>query len=592
MTNRIVGRCKNEQKSFSEGPEFWNKAAIKKPTTSAHKVSSKATAKKFGSSPAAIPQRKKSTQLAIPISKSVYDENAAMRPVANVLISRSTEKSDCDSAATNFIDSNNNKKSNSKTTASNDVTQIRVYYQNVRGLGSKHKKFFCESSSSDHDIVILTETWLKDTHLSAEYFDESYDVYQRDRAFKRGGGVLIATNNHVFTSEEVHIRNYANIEYVCVKAASKTQNVYIYCAYIPPNSNATVYNDHLSAINSITSDPEDVIIIAGDFNLPKVQWMAESELNVQLPSSFYPDFAADFINGLMALGLHQVNSIRNVSGNFLDLIFTNDYLNSSIDTGPPLTKIDNYHPPIFMDFEWHAASSKASSQPQKLSNFKRANFVDMKNFLAAINFDDSFAEKSLDEKVAILHDILSEAIRMFVPTYTVISKEKCPWKNNELQSLKNKKNKEWKRYKTTGDKQPFDTASHEYDTLNTSLYKNYVEKMEAKLKSDPSSFWQYVNSKRTTNNQPKSMQYGDVKSTDAKVQSNLFAKFFGANFSADTTYTLTPQTSQGSSNTDTFGLDPSTILSELEKINLKKGAGPDDSSAHIEKLCIGLGPST
>lgn len=136
--------------------------------------------------------------------------------------------------------------------------------------------------------------------------------------------------------------------------------------------------------------------------------------------------------------------------------------------------------------------------------------------------------------------------------YTVKPNDKCPWKNKKLQSLKNKKNKEWNRYKTTDD---------------------YVQKMTTRLKSDPSSFWQYVNAKRSTNNQPKSMQYGDIKSNDETEQADLFANFFGANYSTDTT-TETSQPSQLTSNVDIFELSFTIVCAELEKSILKKVSDP------------------
>lgn len=154
-----------------------------------------------------------------------------------VLDVQSSKPSICGNKVTSKydIDNSNNNKSNSKQNniPSNDMTNVRVYYQNVRGLGSKHKKFFCTSSTYDYDIVILTETWLKKTHLNAEYFDKSFDVFRKDRMYRRGGGVLIAINNTLFTSDEIYIPATDELEYVCIKSIAKQQNVFIYCAYIP-----------------------------------------------------------------------------------------------------------------------------------------------------------------------------------------------------------------------------------------------------------------------------------------------------------------------------------------------------------------------
>lgn len=58
---------------------------------------------------------------------------------------------------------------------------------------------------------------------------------------------------------------------------------------------------------------------------------------------------------------------------------------------------------------------------------------------------------SLEEKVAYLHNVIKDGISQFVPL-TKKRLFKNAWWNNKLQSLKNRKNKEWKRYRSTGDK--------------------------------------------------------------------------------------------------------------------------------------------
>lgn len=371
----------------------------------------------------------------------------------------------------------------------NSALQISVYYQNVRGLRSKHKRFHCNATSYDLDIIILTETWLKDTFFDAEYFDDSFSVYRRDRLFRQGGGVLIALKNDIFSSERVELPNTQNLEYVCIKANTKSHNIIIYSAYIPPSSPTDLYQSHLSAMQTIAADPDDVLIIVGDFNMPKVQWTKDDDINVLIPTAFDPAFTADFIKGLMGMGVHQVNHLRNKDDRLLDLLFTNDLTNASIHHAKPLTKVDAYHPPILVTFEWHEPNRNNTANQTLSFNFKRANNDDMNLFLKRINFTELFRGRSLEEKVEQFDCILNDAIQKLVPTCSINRNEKCPWQNKRLQALKNKKNKEWKRFKLNGIKEPFDAAFNDFDKLNTELYNAYVEKMRLSLKQNPASFW-------------------------------------------------------------------------------------------------------
>ena len=61
---------------------------------------------------------------------------------------------------------------------------VSVYYQNVRGLRTKSKKFFLEIENADYDIIALSETWLTTGHHSEEYFSSRYLVFRCDRDYE------------------------------------------------------------------------------------------------------------------------------------------------------------------------------------------------------------------------------------------------------------------------------------------------------------------------------------------------------------------------------------------------------------------------
>lgn len=92
--------------------------------------------------------------------------------------------------------------------------------------------------------------------------------------------------------------------------------------------------------------------------------------------------------------------------------------------------------------------------------------------------------------------------------------------------MNNRKNKAWKLYKATGDKPLFDIAFDELDSLNTTSYNNYVDKLKVSLSQDPTSFWRFVNSKKSTDNKPNVLQLNTNRSSDEKVQADMFAEFF------------------------------------------------------------------
>ncbi|XP_031627431.1 uncharacterized protein LOC116343496 [Contarinia nasturtii] len=445
-----------------------------------------------------------------------------------------------------------------------------IYYQNVRGLRTKSKQFF-------------------------EFFDNSYHVYRKDRyetgsSLCRGGGILIAVNSKL-SSTNIMIDDTNQLECVCVKVNINSKfNVFIYAAYIPPNSQSDIYKCHSNAINHIPLAPNDTIIVMGDFNLPLVNWLTDdTEHNVLIPTCVTPQYAADFIEDISTNGLYQINSIRNASSKLLDLIFTNDFINVEISCPPPLSAIDEqYHPPIMLTYEWHINNS--SVEQIQTRNFFKADYIAMNRYFAEIDFSQRFSNKSLDEKVDILHQILNEAISKYVPTQTKKIQSKCPWKNKQLQSLKNKKNKEWKRSKLTGENSSHLIALDNYTKLNTELYNTYVDKMTSSLKSDPSSFWRFVNTKKNSDYDPKLLHFGEKSSSDKKEQAEMFATFFKNNFANQPSQfqNAAQMSPQSISNMDEYKLNEFSVFNELLQINSKKGAGPDGIHPILLKNCAAL----
>lgn len=267
----------------------------------------------------------------------------------------------------------------------NQSTIIKIYYQNVNGLRTERKRFRCTPDRYDFDIIALTETGLNKDHESSTYFDPSYKVYRKDRCeiksketkdtkgtkdmkdtkhtkdmkgtkdakdiknTRRKGGVLIALNSK-FDSEEITISDTSDLECICVKIKLKEDIfIYIYCLYIPPSKDKSYYEKHLIAIKSILTD-SNTIIIAGDFNIPDVEWKNNDfDGNFLIPANLKSKYQHKFLQNLQKEGFFQVNHINNDLKRKLDLIFTNDFWNLKVERpSVPLTLIENHHPPIFI----------------------------------------------------------------------------------------------------------------------------------------------------------------------------------------------------------------------------------------------------
>ncbi|XP_031616839.1 uncharacterized protein LOC116336829 [Contarinia nasturtii] len=114
--------------------------------------------------------------------------------------------------------------------------------------------------------------------------------------------------------------------------------------------------------------------------------------------------------------------------------------------------------------------------------------------------------------------------------------------------------------------------------------------MTSSLKSDPTSFWRFVNTKKNSDCDPKSLHYGDKSSVDKMEQAEMFATFFKNNFANQPSLiqSTAPASTQTNSSVDNFILNEFSVFDELLKINSKKGAGPDGIHPILLKNCAGL----
>jgi hypothetical protein len=76
---------------------------------------------------------------------------------------------------------------------------IDIFYQNVRGLGTKCTNFYDNVCINDSKITCITVTWLNDSFCNRNLFPDDYFVFRADRvhtdfSLTRGGGVLTAVH--------------------------------------------------------------------------------------------------------------------------------------------------------------------------------------------------------------------------------------------------------------------------------------------------------------------------------------------------------------------------------------------------------------
>lgn len=172
-------------------------------------------------------------------------------------------------------------------------------------------------NASTYDIIVLTETNLTPDILTSELGLNNFNVFQKDRSpatsiKESGGGVLVALRKD-FPSSELS-SSIDNVECVFVTGRVYDQALIVGGVYIPPLSRTQMYsfNESLEEV-SLICEPNTKMIIAGDFNLPGVDWTHTSSVPVNSAAACVFDMM-NFFN------LCQHNNVLNSRGVLLDLI--------------------------------------------------------------------------------------------------------------------------------------------------------------------------------------------------------------------------------------------------------------------------------
>lgn len=187
-------------------------------------------------------------------------------------------------------------------------------------------------SSSNYDVILLTETWLKSTVLSSELFDERYIVYRKNRddannksrRKKDGGGVLIAVSRKLSSKRVINWEsNYEDLWVVIdVPSINSIRQIALCAVYLPPPVHRTMLEHFLDNCNAIFDTSSCHYCILGDFNLGELNWEELSEsssTSVYCPQGL-GKLLIDFIN---LNSLYQHNRVLNSSGRVLDLALSN-----------------------------------------------------------------------------------------------------------------------------------------------------------------------------------------------------------------------------------------------------------------------------
>ncbi|XP_063913303.1 uncharacterized protein LOC135129962 [Zophobas morio] len=398
-------------------------------------------------------------------------------------------------------------------------------------MRSKVNDIYAGVTSAEFDVICITETWLDPSINNCECFPANYNVFRADRDFqrtgrKRGGGVLLAVNN-IFKVKSLDLSEfdkYCLIDIVGCKLSNQGDHVYIFVVYVPPAIPIEDFESFFETFGNFSLEYTNVVLI-GDFNAV----------------SFCSNAIDRKSNGLLQmsalLNLTQFNSVPNSDEHFLDLIFTSLGECAVAHDTCPLVAEDRYHPALNINIGLKHQSyvNFPISSESKIYNFKRANFsllyIDMLN----LNWNSLYQIREANDACGYFYEQLYSILDRHVPLVKS-KKYKYPnWYSEELRGMLKLKRKLFRKYKRSH----CDSWYHEFSSVRRTVktlicrdFKDYINRVQSSLLSDPKFFWSFVKEKKGRTSIPNKVYLDDCCYDQPKDIVDAFAKLFCSSFNS------------------------------------------------------------
>ncbi|KAL0829565.1 hypothetical protein ABMA28_003076 [Loxostege sticticalis] len=321
-----------------------------------------------------------------------------------------------------------------------------MYYQNVRGLRTKTHNFYCNLANSNYDIIILTETWLKDNISNSELFDGRYIVYRRDRSVSRfqrksdGGGVLIAVSNRFGSCRMYNWESECEDLWVTVTIPNTKPLVTLtLCAvYLSPPVQRPALEHFVGNCHSVLEENNSRnVCLIGDFNQGNIRWNSSG----MEPTPQLSNLNQYFVDFTSVSNLNQFNKVLNSKDRLLDLVLT-DLATCSVEEAVDiLSTVDPLHPPISIVIPTHIEPHLRSNLIQK-RNFYKANYTDINEYLSQIDWDDLLSvEADVNKMTDTFYEVIGETIAKYIPMQRPRHNKFPPWFSSDLiRRLREKEN--------------------------------------------------------------------------------------------------------------------------------------------------------
>ena len=327
------------------------------------------------------------------------------------------------------------------------------------------------------DLIAITETWLNDTvqdsELSAGLPDHTW--FRRGRG-SLGGGVACAVRSQL---QPTRLPDPPGSELLLVRLGALSVTVAV--CYRPPDDDASLTR-LTAAIDSLPGC--DRLVLAGDINLPEVQWHPRDDSSATPAVQRGTDRACRFLDDCNLLGLKQWVNQPTRGPNTLDLVFTRGlacsaapregWLNSDHHEVVASIVMPNEKPPIVTR--------------STVFNYKRADFPGLRRALSLAPWC-MLDGLEMNHAVDVFYSLLEAAICDHVPRVT-LRRLLPPWFDSAARQALRSKETAFRRLR----RNPSDETEKRsaFKSICERRYSSYLRDIVDAFRSNPKRYWTFL----------------------------------------------------------------------------------------------------
>ena len=465
----------------------------------------------------------------------------------------------------------------------NVTNDISICHVNVRSLGAEGRMESIQTDLADkHDIIAVTETWLRPTDDSSKFHLAGFQSpIRKDRNFGQVGygGVLLWVANSIVCKRRPDLE-VQGIESIWVEIR-KSNIKFLICVIYRANSNTSLafwdrLQDNIDMVSSVNSSK---IMFIGDLNAdPQTQH-----------GKYLSNFAA---SNNLTLHVQSPTRITETTSSLLDQIITNfpNYIyDAKVDC--PIAMCDH----CVISAKCNFKSNRSHSFTRKVWSYTEES---MDNFLYLTNRYNWTCTSAVNPNEAcelFISEIL-DIMQLTIPSkHVTIRANDKPWYNSMLRNLKRKCIKKFdtfKRNKNSDTWKDYKEMQKEYQRELMLSKRNFETKQYNSISENankqPKLWWKLVKGIMKSNDKNESIPILEVegqhidKDEDKAQAFNDF--FLGLAKTDDSNATLPDGRNLTNDNIlQSIVITEKDVLDQLQILDTNKANGPDDISPKLLK---------